>query len=339
MGFIQTAHSKIVNVLQGIFSPSPSPSPSNSGVYHERIASEDDDCYIYVPDSNISLGPQLLVVGSQGDSLNTGMRWLNVDIPKDAVISTAYITFMSADNTPQTGTIIQADSAYIPATFTTYEDFIARVFGAESVPFLILECGDGVSYDTPELKTIIQEIIDGVGWESGNPIALFLSDDGTSVYSQANIRDFSLTGQSPLLHIEYLAPVPSPEPSPVTINVYETHKVANLLIPALSVEVEAITPLKDDKAINNQELIDNWLQRFTIKIHTGYRLGIHDTAGSRAIVDLVIRQLRVSTNLADGYRMFDVAGVAFDVEHRESGTTGAEILVDVHKVEYYNQTL
>ena len=175
-----------------------------SGVYHERIVAEDDDCYIYVLDSNLALGPQLLVVGSQGGSLSIGMRWLNVDIPKDAVISTAYITFMSADNTPQTGTIIRAESAYIPATFTTYEDFIARVFGAESVPWVIPECGDGVSYDTPELKTIIQEIIDGVGWESGNPIALFVSDDGTSVYSQANIRDFGCTES----HRYYILSIP-----------------------------------------------------------------------------------------------------------------------------------
>jgi hypothetical protein len=137
----------------------------------------------------------------------------------------------------------------------------------------------------------------------------------------------------------YPSPPPSPSPSPVSINIYSTHKVANLIIPALSVEVETITPIRDDKAINNQELIDNWQQRFTIKIHTGYRLGIHDTTGSRAIADLVIRQLRINTNLADGYRMFDVVGIAFDVEHTESGTTGAEILVDVHKVEYYDQTL
>lgn len=135
------------------------------------------------------------------------------------------------------------------------------------------------------------------------------------------------------------SPTPSPTPSPLQgwDNVYSRHTVANLLLPAVSVEVETNTALLNDKAIRATELIDNRLIRLSIKVHTGYRLGIIDTSSNLLLADEVIRRLRQNVDLGDGYRIFDVTGVAYNVEHTSSGTTGVELLVDIHKVEYYEQ--
>jgi len=120
--------------------------------------------------------------------------------------------------------------------------------------------------------------------------------------------------------------------------VYSTHETANLVVPSLSVEPEVNVPLTGDAAIIQQELVDNRSVQISIRVHIGYRLGPVDTDTATAISDNVIRWLRENINLGDGYRMFDVTGIVYNVEHTSSGTTGAEITINIHKVEYYEQS-
>ncbi|MFA7286915.1 MAG: hypothetical protein WC052_04630 [Patescibacteria group bacterium] len=127
-------------------------------------------------------------------------------------------------------------------------------------------------------------------------------------------------------------------PSPIFSATYSTHQTANLVIPSLSVEVETDTPIKGDAAIDQSEIVDNRLIRLSIRVHTGYRLGPIDTANNIEITDEVVTWLRQHINLGSGYRIFDVAGVAYNVDHMSSGTTGSEITVDIHKVEHYAQS-
>ena len=129
----------------------------------------------------------------------------------------------------------------------------------------------------------------------------------------------------------------SPDPSPVW-NVYDTHEKANLVIPALSVEVDSDTPLKNEDAINEQELVDNREYILSIRIHTSYKLGAVKTVDNALIVDDVIRILRENIDLTDGYWIFDVLGAVFNVELTSSGTSGAEIKLSIHKVEFYAQS-
>jgi hypothetical protein len=126
-------------------------------------------------------------------------------------------------------------------------------------------------------------------------------------------------------------------PSPLWANVYSTHRKANLVVPSVSVEVETDTPLADQMALVSQELVDNRNIRLSVRVHTSYRLGPVDHALIVSMTDDVIRWVREHINLGGGYRVFDVAGASYVVEHTTSGTVGAEILIDIHKVEYYEQ--
>ena len=128
------------------------------------------------------------------------------------------------------------------------------------------------------------------------------------------------------------------EPSPLWSAVYDKHEEANLVVPSLSVGVETDTPLTDDAAIVQQELLDNHNIQLSIRVHMNYRLGPIDTNEVVDIVDAIIRWIREHINLDGGYRIFDVTGVAYNVEHTSSGTLGAEIIVNIHKVEYYIQS-
>jgi len=119
--------------------------------------------------------------------------------------------------------------------------------------------------------------------------------------------------------------------------VYVTHEKAALVTPSLSVEAEADAPLDGDAAINSQELIDNRNVVLSVRVHTAYRLGPVDTALNMTLTDAVIRKIRENIDLGGGYRVFDVPGVAYNIEHSSSGTTGAQINVNIHKVEFYDQ--
>lgn len=119
--------------------------------------------------------------------------------------------------------------------------------------------------------------------------------------------------------------------------VYDRHQTANMLLPSLSIEVNFETPIESDAAITAQELVDNKLCQLSIKVHTAYRLGYTDIETARVIVDEVITILRTNIDLSDGYRIFNVSGIVYNVEHGESATSGAELTVNVHKVVYYEQ--
>ena len=127
-------------------------------------------------------------------------------------------------------------------------------------------------------------------------------------------------------------------PSPSFNAVYSTHETANLVVPSLSVEVESDVAIESDGALVQQEIVDNRNMRISIRVHINYRLGPVDTESATDITDEVVRWLRENLDLDGGYYIFAVSGIAYNVEHASSGTTGAEINVDVHKVEYYEQT-
>ena len=88
-------------------------------------------------------------------------------------------------------------------------------------------CGDeGPAQRTPDLSSIIQEIIDQPGWASGNPIALMLAPQTFNFNRTANswesgdsngpdppvLNDGRLVNLGALLHVEFV-----PEPASLAL--------------------------------------------------------------------------------------------------------------------------
>lgn len=204
--------------------------PVKTSIDKQVIASSDD---IVVYNNSSSWANQALTIGNEttgyiaGTALKSGvgLRFLNVTIPAGAVITTAYLIFTANINLSN-GTVktkITGDKELNAATFSTLADYQARrgiqVGGAndtkrtaaqvtwDSIPAWIVD----QQYQSPELKTIIQEIIDQTGWTSGNSLALFWDDhegrstavDGT--YRRGYSYDASAT-KCAKLHVEYIAP-------------------------------------------------------------------------------------------------------------------------------------
>jgi len=147
----------------------------------------------------------------------------------------------------------------------------------------------------------------------------------------------AVTAQTKIVDLLIVGPSPVPSPSPSWYDTYSQHATADMEIPSFSVETVLDEPILGDAAIDANEMVDNRLIQIMVRVHTGWRLGPHNTILARTITDEIVTLLRQHVNLGEGYWLFQV-GVRFGVSHDTSGTTGAEILINIHKVAFYAQS-
>jgi hypothetical protein len=198
--------------------------------------------------SDLELGtnappPDDIGVGEPGEGLQLiGVRWLDVTIPKWATITNAYVQFwvnepdkdivydeITGLPTPQNEHSIRVTGELNlnAATYgDTAHDITNRPDTTNAVDWLDIPrwaysnvnggcvgCGiAGPDQRTPDLSSIIQEIIDQPGWSSGNALALMfdpLTENTNRTANSWETRDSNgANNQSPLLHVEYV-----PEPA------------------------------------------------------------------------------------------------------------------------------
>jgi hypothetical protein len=119
-----------------------------------------------------------------GVSYSTAARFCNLTIPKGAVILSAKVTFQSYVSM-FVGTVcnikIKGEAADNAATFSTYADYTGRAKTTANVNWNNLPVWMPThDYDSPDVTTIIQEIVNRTGWSSGNHLVLFFEDNGSS---------------------------------------------------------------------------------------------------------------------------------------------------------------
>ena len=155
--------------------------------------------------------------GQNGSGQTVGMRFTNVSIPTGATITRAYVQFTvdEASSGPCALTIQGHADDDAPTFGTVAFDVSGRIRTTASVswsPAAWPTVGvAGVDQATPELKTIIQEIVGRAGWQSGNALALIVSGSGRRT---AEAFD-GVAAQAPRLVVEYTPNGPLPGPFPV----------------------------------------------------------------------------------------------------------------------------
>jgi hypothetical protein len=140
-----------------------------------------------------------------GSDQTVGMRFAGVDIPKGATISKAYIQFQ-ADETHSVATslFIEGQDTDDAPAFTSFNgDISSRPKTGAAVAWTPVEWmtrGEaGVDQQTPDISSIIQEIIDRLGWGSGNSLVVIITGTGERA---AESYDGDSAG-APLLHVEF----------------------------------------------------------------------------------------------------------------------------------------
>lgn len=202
--------------------------------YEVSISDGDDDVEQVVGLTGLDLSSSDLEIITESNPQVIGLRFRNVMLPTAAVIDSAYIQFTV--DTKETGTVTTIIAGEISANskvFTAGEDLMDesnRQFNLSNfVLWSVQEMGEpgasGVSERTPDLKGIIQFIVDQRAWVSGNALTLGMIDPHwldsgnfpTASTGQREVEsydgavgDHSDAGRAPKLVIYYKNPEVAP---------------------------------------------------------------------------------------------------------------------------------
>lgn len=173
----------------------------------EQVGASSDDCYTYDhPDHAL----QFSLTESQfafGYNICSGARFQTVNVPQSSTINTAYLTVRAERDL--SGSIdsvqIYGNDVDDAATFSNASDFNNRVLTSAKVNWAPGSWTVDSNYNSPEIKTIIQEIVNRAGWAANQDMAIIVHHEGSS----SNYRyAYSYNGNpadAPKLHIEYTA--------------------------------------------------------------------------------------------------------------------------------------
>ncbi|HEY7444940.1 MAG TPA: choice-of-anchor D domain-containing protein [Vicinamibacterales bacterium] len=180
-----------------------------------RVAASSDDAEEDVLTGAVSLTSGDLELVDDGGVQIVGMRFNGIAVPPGATILDARIQFQ-VEQTSSTATslTIQAQAADSASTFTTAIGSLSmRSKTTAAVPWVPVAWtvvgAAGPEQRTPDLKPIIQEIVNRPGWASGNSLAVLITGTGKRVAESYN----GLPGGAPLLTVEFttLEQTPSPD--------------------------------------------------------------------------------------------------------------------------------
>jgi hypothetical protein len=162
-------------------------------------------------DGWVGLNSSDLELGFDGVAQICGVRFLNVTIPMGATINSASIQFTAKGNNGDP-TIdiygVKEDNASIFTTTTN--DLSGRAATTATVGWSSIPAWTGGEvYSTPDLTTIIQELVNQGGWVSGNSLAILLENTGVSGNRNAQAGN---GGNGPILNVNYV-----PEPATMSL--------------------------------------------------------------------------------------------------------------------------
>jgi len=198
-----------------------------------QVAASADDCLAWKNPSSIwqfGLAYGYVQVGrwrlasNQYTHYGSGLRFLNVTIPPTAMLTSAVLRIRCAATNASTvvRSRVEGEKSLEPVTFTTLADYQGRGRTTASVDWDIdSEWAAGTDYDSPDISTVINEVIQQSGWASGNPIVLFWDDHDARSDAQFNTwrRGESYDGSAtyaPKLIVTWRALLPSDTMSRVT---------------------------------------------------------------------------------------------------------------------------
>jgi hypothetical protein len=100
---------------------------------------------------------------------------------------------------------VAAEDNSTPAVFSTYADFNGRVKTTASVDWNAVPAHVlGTSYDTPDITTVVQEVVDRADWATGNNMVVFVANNSSTAGAAREEAAFeNVTYAEPELHILY----------------------------------------------------------------------------------------------------------------------------------------
>jgi hypothetical protein len=183
------------------------PIPGTNSVDVRVSAGIDDVEEVYSGGMNNISNDLELVYDKSGQVV--GMRFNGVKIPQGAVITNAYVQFRADEASNRTVNLtINGEASANASMFTTApRNLSRRPRTSNSVawaPPAWSRRGDmGAAQQTPNLKSVVQEIVNQPSWVSGNSLVIIITGKSNKRVAKSFEGDPS---SAPLLHVEYSMP-------------------------------------------------------------------------------------------------------------------------------------
>ncbi len=174
-------------------------------VVESRVSASTDDVEQRVAGNMRLFSNDLGLTFDNGEHQTIGLRFNDLNIPAGATILNAYVQFQAdeADSTP-TSLTIQGQAADNATTFLAQlHDLTDRPRTTAAVPWSPApwtRVGEaGIDQQTPDVSSIVQEIVDRPGWSANNSLVLIVTGTGERVAESYD----GLPGAVPKLFVEY----------------------------------------------------------------------------------------------------------------------------------------
>ncbi|HSV37958.1 MAG TPA: hypothetical protein VLI04_04285, partial [Nocardioidaceae bacterium] len=183
--------------------------PAGGGVpqtLEVRVATGSDDAEQSVRSGKTALTSADLEITTDGNTVQlVGVRFVGLGIPQGATITNAYVQFrVDTVSTVATSVTIRAENADSTPTYVSVNNNLGlRALTTASVGWVPAPWqtagASGEAQRTPDLKTLVQAVVNRSGWATGNAMAFQLS--GTGMRTAESFEGGAAF--APLLHVEY----------------------------------------------------------------------------------------------------------------------------------------
>lgn len=145
------------------------------------------------------------VMAADGYSWSIFARITGITIPQGSTIDSATIHFHNPVSNSATGKSVTIDGNDVNnAAIPTTEGNIRSATKTSATVNWTFGSISGGTLESPEIKTIIQEIVNRAGWASGNAMMLYLHTPTTSSDWDLTVRTYDhSSGQAPHINITY----------------------------------------------------------------------------------------------------------------------------------------
>jgi hypothetical protein len=186
-----------------------SDSQPTSAVSEVRIASSADDVEESASGSVSFTSSDLELVDDNPSRLNqtVGLRFNGLDVPKDAVITRAYVQFqVDETDTGKVALQIRGEDTDNSTPFTSASSNVSSRHTTTATvswapPDWTKVGSAGVDQQTADISSIIQEIVSRAGWKADNSLSLIITGSGERTAESYD----GAASAAPLLHVEWAA--------------------------------------------------------------------------------------------------------------------------------------
>lgn len=169
--------------MAAMLPPPPPPPYAPPGAVISQINSGDDDAEEDVSSGSMYMNSSDLELGEDGSPQIVGMRFRNITVPKGAKIVSAYIEFTTDEkDSGTTNLTIKGEASDDASGFSSSDyELSSRNKTSATVTWSDLDSWNSIDeeHKTPDLSSIVQEIVNRQGWSSGNDVALFIEGTGS----------------------------------------------------------------------------------------------------------------------------------------------------------------